>query len=270
MEDISQVVFDSARRLLGELADGMTPGAPLSDRQRADGWNRIEEMGLPLALMDEDKGGFGLPLADAFELVKICGRHITGFPLVETMLAHRFAAASGKPAPDGPVEAPGELQTAQRDYAALARSAQMTGALDAILALTIAHVSERRQFGRPLSAFQAVQHSLAVLASEVAAAHAAADHATGVLAQQGEGDAFTLAVGIARTRIGEACSKATSLGHQLHGAMGYAREHRLHLYTTALWRWRDEFGTQLFWSREVGQRVLAAGRDRFWLMVTAA
>ena len=144
----------------------------------------------------------------------------------------------------------------------------MAGALEAVLEMSIRHVEERSQFGRPLARFQAIQHSLATLAGEVAAGRAAADFAC----QRIEGDNadLPLAIGIARARVGEAASRATAIAHQLHGAIGYTREHRLHRYTTALWRWRDEFGTQVWWTRRVGRAVIEEGADSFWPMVTAA
>ena len=167
----------------------------------------------------------------------------------------------------------GESETAEhagpslRELGALARSLQMAGALERVLELTVDHVSTRVQFGRPLAKFQAIQQELAKLAGEVAAASAAADHAADAFAG---GAGLGLAVAVARARIGEAAGKATSIAHQLHGAIGFTREHTLHRYTTALWAWRDEFGTQRHWTLRVGEHALRASRDDFWPMVVAA
>ena len=46
---------------------------------------------------------------------------------------------------------------------AWARCVQVIGALDAAVEFSVAHTREREQFGRPLSAFQVVQHSLAAI-----------------------------------------------------------------------------------------------------------
>lgn len=257
----------STERLLRDLSQ--THAILLSDEELfASGWDQIEEMGLPLALIGEEQGGPGLDEAVAFELIRMCGRQIVPYPVVETMLANRFTAAEGGAVAGSPVTSLGQLTPAQQELAALARAMQMAGALETILAMTIAHVENRRQFGRPIAQFQVVQHSLSIMAGEVAAATVAADHAVRKLAEGGAD--LTLAVGIARARIGEACSKVAALAHQLHGAIGYTREHRLHLFTTALWKWRDEFGTQASWTRFVGQRVLANESGDFWSMVTLA
>ena len=267
MDDVSSVIFESAQRLLSDLSTRDDAG-DVSGERLAAGWRQIDQMGLLLALVSEEQGGLGLGAREAFELVRICGRYVTPHPIVETMLANRLAVEAGEGLVDRPVASLGELAKEQRELAALARAMQMAGALEAILSMTITHVEERSQFGRPLAKFQVIQHALAVMASEVAAATAAADHAAGKLEEGG--DAAPLAIGIARARIGEACSKVAAAAHQLHGAIGYAREHRLHLYTTAVWKWRDEFGTQAWWTRLVGQMALAKGREDFWPMVTAA
>ncbi|EHN76869.1 acyl-CoA dehydrogenase, partial [Streptomyces coelicoflavus ZG0656] len=104
----------------------------------------------------------------------------------------------------------------------------MAGAHDRVLELTVDHVTTRVQFGRPLAKFQAIQQELAKLAGEVAAASAAADQAADAYVAGGD---ITFAVAVARARIGEAASKASAIAHQLHGAIGFTREHVLHRYT---------------------------------------
>lgn len=267
VDDVSAILLESAGRLLGDLSDFDAARSIEPERSEA-GWRQIEEMGLPLALVDEAHGGLGVDKATAYELVQLCGRYVVPYPVVETMLANQFAAQAGEALPDGQVSVPDASIDVRREQAALARAKQMVGALETILAMTISHVEDRRQFSRPISKFQAVQHSLAIIAGEVAAAAAAADHAVGKLDEGGV--AVTLAIGIARARIGEACSKVSALAHQLHGAIGYTSEHRLHLYTKAVWKWRDEFGTQAWWTQLVGRMVLEKGRDSFWPAVTAA
>ena len=65
---------------------------------------------------------------------------------------------------------------------AATRAVQMAGALEAILDLTVAYANERIAFERPIAKFQAVQHNLARLAGEVAAAMAAAGSAADTIA----------------------------------------------------------------------------------------
>ena len=100
-------------------------------------------------------------------------------------------------------------------------------------ALTIAHVTSRQQFGRPIGAFQAVRNLAAVMAGEVAVASAAQRAATRPLDAGLEPDAF--AVAAAKLRGAMAATRVAAIAHELHGAIGTTREHRLHLFTRRLW-----------------------------------
>jgi acyl-CoA dehydrogenase len=148
---------------------------------------------------------------------------------------------------------------------ALYRSVQMAGALERALEHTLLYANERVQFGRPIAKFQAIQHLLATLAGHAAAASAAADAA--VEASRHAPDEF--AVAVAKSRTGEAAGKAAETAHQVHGAMGYTREHNLHYSTRRLWSWRDEFGNESFWQTRLGRMVAAKGADALWPMLTA-
>lgn len=268
MDETFAIVTNTARRLLADLSTRAAVWEDMTEDDRSAGWREIEESGFLVAMIAEEHGGLGLSLGQSLQLAGVVGQTPLPWPIVETMLARRFASATGNKQPLGPVERLEDLSPRNLHIAAAARAVQMAGGLEAMLAITIAHVQERSQFGRPLAQFQAVQHSLAVLAGEVAAARASADLAVERLDDDGETNA--LAVGIARARVGEAVSKGSAIAHQLHGAIGYTREHRLHRYTTAMFAWRDEFGTQTWWTRLVGRAVLANGRDGLWPMVTAA
>ncbi len=143
---------------------------------------------------------------------------------------------------------------------ALVRSVQMAGALEAILAMSVQYVQDRKQFGRTLSKFQAIQQSLAAMAGQVAAASMAADTAIEAT-EAGDG---TVAIAVAKARVGEAAGVAAELAHQAHGAIGFTHEYALHQFTRRLWAWRDEFGGEPYWQAEVGKLVAKAGADSLW------
>jgi hypothetical protein len=151
---------------------------------------------------------------------------------------------------------------------AACRSAQMAGALEGTLELAVQYANDRVQFGRPLAKFQAIQHQLALLAEQVAATRVAADAACASLAAGG-GDA-EIAVAAAKIRAGEAAGKGTDYAHQVHGAIGFTAEHRLHHLTRRLWSWRDEFGTETHWSMALGRRVAAGGAEGLWPLLAGA
>ncbi|SJZ56445.1 acyl-CoA dehydrogenase [Enhydrobacter aerosaccus] len=68
----------------------------------ADLWKEIEEMGLPLIAVDEDKGGAGGTLADMLALLRLAGAHAVPVPLAETALANLLVARAGGVPAAGP------------------------------------------------------------------------------------------------------------------------------------------------------------------------
>ena len=114
---------------------------------------------------------------------------------------------------------------------ALARAAQIAGALEFLMAQSVQYANDRTQFGKPIGKFQAVQQELARLAGEVAASGAAVEAACRAL-DQGDGG-FEIAV--AKIRASEAATTGTGIAHQAHGAIGFTYEHALHFATRRLW-----------------------------------
>jgi acyl-CoA dehydrogenase len=151
---------------------------------------------------------------------------------------------------------------------ALLRAAQMAGAMERALELSLEHANTRVQFGRAIGKFQAVQQMLALLASHAAAASAAVDLGSDGLAS---GDGLPEAA-VAKARAGEAAGFAAEIAHQVIAAMGFTMEHPLHRFTRRLWSWRDECGNETFWNRRIGAEAIARGlwaqvADRPWLEV---
>lgn len=160
---------------------------------------------------------------------------------------------------------------ALQTFGAVCRSVLMAGALEAVLDLAVTYAQDRVAFGRPIGKFQAVQHSLATLGCEAAAAAAAARSATDAVCQAGalDGDDVLLEVASAKIRSGEAAGAAAAIAHQVHGAIGFTHEHVLHRFTRRLWAWRDEYGAEAHWARRLGSRVAANGADALWPLVAS-
>jgi acyl-CoA dehydrogenase len=151
---------------------------------------------------------------------------------------------------------------------AWARCNQIVGALEKACELTVAHTGERVQFGRQLSKFQAVQHSLAAMAGEIERARAATALAVAAAADHGfDHPATDYAVTVAKVTAGRAVGPVTTIAHQLHGAIGVTAEHRLWLATMRARGWVDEFGTTTQYARRLGRMVLAA--DDPWDVVVS-
>lgn len=152
-------------------------------------------------------------------------------------------------------------------FSALARAAQMRGALEHMLALTVEYANTRVQFGKPLGKQQAVQHQLALMAEEVAAAAVAVDFAA---AQFGSASSTSRkeAVAIAKLRAGEAAGKAAEIAHQIHGAIGFTQEYQLQRYSRRVWAWRDECGNEDDWALWLGQHVTRPDAPPLWHTIT--
>jgi acyl-CoA dehydrogenase len=147
---------------------------------------------------------------------------------------------------------------------ALSRVIMSAGALAAMAQLTVDYTNERRQFGKPVATFQAVQQHLVVAAQSAVRVQMAADIA--VRAVERGGGQFEIAA--ARVVADDAIAVGTRAAHQAHGAMGVTREYALHQLTRRLWSWRHEWGTTKQWRRQLGGMVAENGPDRMFELVT--
>ena len=148
---------------------------------------------------------------------------------------------------------------------AMLRSAQTAGALDAALAQSVQYATERVQFGKPIAAFQAIQHQLAVMAEQTGCAGVAAEAAF-ALSTNGFSP---FAIATAKVISAEAAGVVAGMAHAVHGAIGFTHEHALQHLTRRLWSWRSECGNLGHWSQRLGQAVCAGGAAALWPAVTS-
>ncbi|HVY10828.1 MAG TPA: acyl-CoA dehydrogenase family protein [Mycobacteriales bacterium] len=147
---------------------------------------------------------------------------------------------------------------------ALTRVCLMAGALERVLDLTVRYTDERRQFGRPIARFQAVQAHLVHIAQQAAIASMAAD----IASREYERGSAPLEVWAAKTVCGEAARIATRAAHQAHGAMGMTQEYVLHHLTRRLWSWTREY-EDAGWAWRLGSAVIERGADELYPLITA-
>jgi alkylation response protein AidB-like acyl-CoA dehydrogenase len=262
-----------ARAGISAPAGAMTV-APARPRERlmlgADGTLGGRARGVPfardaeyLAVIAEGDGGPAIALVDAKACRIADGRSLAGEPSNEVTF-DRVEPIQVAPAPAG------FDQQALMLMGAAVRSVQTAGALDAILGLTLRYANERVAFERPIGKFQAVQHNLARLAGEVAAALTAAGSAADAIATS---DAFDEAVFLeaaaAKIRAAEAAEEGAAIAHQVHGAIGFTQEHILHRFTLRMLAWRDDFGDESHWAAALGNLVASRGADAFWPLVAS-
>ena len=115
-----------------------------------------------------------------------------------------------------------------RDVACVALSAEQVGATGRALELTVEHARTRVQFGRPIGAFQALQHRLADL-HVLAESARSISYAAATAISGGTADADRLAAA-AKVACSEAFERVAGEMIQFHGGIGITWEHDAHLY----------------------------------------
>ena len=101
-------------------------------------------------------------------------------------------------------------------------AAQMVGLAQGALDHTLAHVRERKQFGRPIADFQAVQFQLAQAATELEAARLQTYNAARL---RDAGEPFLTAGAMAKLFSSQVAERVSSLAVQLFGGVGYTKDY---------------------------------------------
>jgi acyl-CoA dehydrogenase len=255
--------------------DGEMTVVPASPKDRitvnADGSLSGKARGVPFAkaarhiavLAAGGNGSLQIALVDAAKCRIEAGIGLGG-DHSDTVTLDKVQPVAIKPAPKG------FDQTQLMLMGGVARSLQIAGALEAMLEISVRYSNERVAFEKKISKFQAVQHNLARLAGESAAALAAATSAADAIANAASFDdeVFLEAVS-AKIRCSEAAEKGGGIAHQVHGAIGFTIEHILHRYSLRALAWRDDFGSESYWAVELGKLVANRGADELWPLVAS-
>jgi len=256
-----------AAALLRTTARHAAP-VPLAEHDALAGWLLvraelpIDDVPRTAAVLDAEGRARRVPWASLVDSIVVAWRDADGAELVADVPRERFRIErgwdlagqprdtvcialdelAGSAAPEGTIE---QLEL----RGSLARCAQSLGAMERALELSIEHASARRQFGRPIAAFQAVQQLIARSAGETALARAAVDGA--VLSTLEDGLVTERSAGIARSVVGHAASRVARDTHQVLGAIGTTFEHELREHTRPLLAWQQEFGSVASWDRRL-------------------
>ena len=200
-------------------------------------------------------------LAEPAELSIIKGSNRIGEPRDHLMVPDTLA---------GGVEADASILSGLHLRGSLARAIQTCSALERTVQITLTHVSERTQFGRPLAKFQAIAHLIADMAAEASLARAATEAALAEVSRtQWSGENVEFLIAVARSCSGHAASQVTRHAHQALGAIGTTQEHSLHLFTQAALTWRSEFGSLSSWDTVLTRAAINAGRAGLWGLITS-
>jgi alkylation response protein AidB-like acyl-CoA dehydrogenase len=112
------------------------------------------------------------------------------------------------------------------DRALVAVAAELVGICDRALEMTVAYVKERRQFGTPVGAYQAVSHRCAQMLLDTEGARAAVSFAA--WAADADPDRLPEAAAMAKAAASDAGRDVTAAAIQLHGGIGFTWEADVH------------------------------------------
>jgi alkylation response protein AidB-like acyl-CoA dehydrogenase len=141
------------------------------------------------------------------------------------------------------------------DRAAVALSAEMCGAAQRVLDMTVDYAKLRVAFGKPIGTYQGVKHKCADMLVEIENAKSLTYYAAWAV-DEGEADA-PLAVSMAKAAASDAGRKVCAAGIQLHGGIGMTWEHDLQLYLKRAKADEVMFGDAT-WHRERIARLMGA------------
>lgn len=112
-------------------------------------------------------------------------------------------------------------------YAAIMKAAEMSGGAEAALMLTTNYTKERKQFGKPLGSFQAIQHRLVDLLTQVEGLKHLVHKA---IWQINEGNSSDYLISVTKAKANTVYHNVCHHGVIMHGAIGWTEEMDIGLY----------------------------------------
>jgi len=173
---------------------------------------------------------------------EVLARRVVAFDASRPLAHLRFDGV--RVGPDRVLGTPGESSRALSralERATVAAALECVGACQTLLEMTIEHARNRRQFDRPIGAFQAVQHKCADMFVQVEKARATAYFAMMAVAEDDPRRA--LAASMAKAAASDCQRLVCEDGIQIHGGMGYTWESDVQLFVKRAKTLEALFGT---------------------------
>jgi alkylation response protein AidB-like acyl-CoA dehydrogenase len=142
------------------------------------------------------------------------------------------------------------------DVATVGLVAEMTGGMQRLLDITVEYAKTRKQFGRPIGEFQAVQHQCADMLVYTESSRSAAYYAAYAV-QEGTPEAH-LAVSVAKTYASDAYREVGNRAIQVHGGMGFTWENDAHLFYRRAKASELAFGDATFHRERIAKMIVDA------------
>lgn len=170
-----------------------------------------------------DGGDLALYLVDAKSVEKSA---MPSLDLTRRLYSLKFSDAKGELLARGDA-ARNALERAL-DIATLAVSAEITGGMQRTLEMAVDYAKTRKQFGKPIGQYQAVQHQCADMLVWTESSRSAAYYAA--YAFDNSTPDARAAVSVAKVYASDACREVGNRGVQVQGGMGFTWENDVHLY----------------------------------------
>ena len=127
-------------------------------------------------------------------------------------------------------------------FANLALSAEALGAMKKVQAMTVEYMKDRKQFGRPISSFQALQHRCVDMVIEIEQFDAAVIKAASMMDQSTTQDEKDKTISAAKYLAGKTGKLVAEESIQLHGGIGMTWEYPLGHYAKRITMIDHQFG----------------------------
>jgi len=145
------------------------------------------------------------------------------------------------------------------DIATAALAAELVGGMQRTLEITVEYAKTRKQFGKPIGIFQAVQHQCSDMYLETESSRSAAYYAAWAL-EENAPDA-SVAVSIAKMYSSDAGRTVGNRGIQVHGGMGFTWENDIHLYYRRAKASETALGDATFHRERIARMVIDSGAE---------
>jgi alkylation response protein AidB-like acyl-CoA dehydrogenase len=155
---------------------------------------------------------------------------------------------------------PAGTMAAALDEAALATAAYLNGLAGAAFEMTLDYLRTRKQFGRAIGSFQALQHRAADQKIELELARAGLDAAAREVDATDSSVQRALSVSRAKARSSDMAMSICRAAIQMHGGIGYTDEHDIGLYVRKALVLVNAFGSAR-WHRRRYARLMPRLED---------
>ena len=140
------------------------------------------------------------------------------------------------------------------DVATVALCAEMTGGMQRTLDIAVEYAKTRKQFGKPIGQYQAVQHQCADMLLWTESSRSATYYAAWAMTEKVP--EARVAVSVAKAYTSDACREVGNRGVQVQGGMGFTWENDTHLFYRRAKASEIAFGDATFHRERIAKLVI--------------